>query len=484
MNDEELKVLLRSDLTLFIERVFMHLFPETPYKPNWHIELIASKLEAVFEGRIRRLIINVPPRSLKSVMASVSFVAWALGHKPSMQFICASYGQDLADKLAQDCRSVMLSEWYRQLFSTRLDKPRPPVSDFHTQAGGGRFATSVGGVLTGRGGDVIIIDDPVKPDEAMSDTARRSANEWFDHTVSSRLNDKCTGAIVIIMQRLHEDDLVGHVLEQNDWEVLALPAIAEEEQCFSFPTLDGERKVIRRIGDVLHPDREPPEVLMTLRATLGDYHFAGQYQQVPVPLGGGMFKLEWLRYYEPYEKPEEFDLILQSWDTSNKESELNNFSVCTTWGIKNGDKYLLDVRRERMDYPTLKRAVLEQIRRFNPQVVLIEDKASGIQLIQELRSMDISIIQGFKPEGDKVMRAHAQTGAFEGGFVRLPRQAPWLDAYVQELTTFPRGKFNDQVDSTVQALAWSALNGVEPAITRALRQQYEELYGKKSWGNP
>jgi hypothetical protein len=286
MNEDQYGVILRTDLGVFIERVFVHLFPNTPFLPNWHIELIACKLEEVLDGKITRLIINVPPRSLKSVIASVAFVAWALGRNPSKQIICASYGQDLAGKLALDCRSVMQSAWYQRLFGARLTSSRPAVADFSTTAGGGRFATSVGGVLTGRGGDIIIIDDPLKPNEALSDAERQSANDWFDHTVMTRLNDKKTGAIVIIMQRLHEDDVVGHVLEQDNWEVLSLPAIAEVEQRFVIKNIFGEREVVRAVGDVLHPAREPFEILERLRASLGEYHFAGQYQQAPAPLGG------------------------------------------------------------------------------------------------------------------------------------------------------------------------------------------------------
>jgi hypothetical protein len=295
MNDAQYAAFIRTDLGLFIERVFAHLFPNTPFLPNWHIELIASYLEVVLDGKITRLIINVPPRSLKSVIASVAFVAWALGRRPSTQFICASYGQDLADKLALDCRSVMQSAWYQRHFGVYVEGSRPAVADFRTTVGGGRFATSVGGVLTGRGGDIIVIDDPLKPDGALSDAERQSANDWFDHTVRSRLNDKKTGAIVIIMQRLHEDDLVGHVLEQDDWEVLSLPAIAEVEQRFVIKSVFGEREVVRPVGDVLHSAREPLEVLQRLRLSLGEYHFAGQYQQAPAPRGGGIFKADWMR---------------------------------------------------------------------------------------------------------------------------------------------------------------------------------------------
>jgi hypothetical protein len=262
LTDAEYSVVLRASLAAFIERVFMHLNPSTSYAPNWHIELIATKLEAVFDGRIKRLIINVPPRSLKSIMCSVAFPAWALGHQPALSFLCASYGQDLARTHAQDCRNVMTSQWYQRCFGPRMKAGRPAVDDLRTTAGGGRRATSVGGVLTGLGGDVIVIDDPLKPDEAVSDVLRNAANNWLDNTVMSRFNNQKTGAMIIIMQRLHLDDVVGHVLEQGDWEIVSLPAIAEEDEVHVITSaVFGTHSVRRKAGEVLHPEREPLEVL-------------------------------------------------------------------------------------------------------------------------------------------------------------------------------------------------------------------------------
>ena len=287
LSEQELAALMRVDLPTFTERVFNHLNPGTTYLPNWHMEIIANKLQAVLDGGIKRLIINVPPRSLKSIMTSVAFVAWALGRNPALQFICASYGQDLADKHAHDCRNIMSAQWYERLFGIVLQGSRQAAADLRTTKGGGRFATSVGGVLTGLGGDMVLIDDPLKPDEALSESARNAANNWVDNTVMSRLNDKRTGAIVIIMQRLHMDDLVGHVLAQGDWEVLSLPAIAEVEERHVIESVFGTREVIRRVGEALHPQREPIEILLEIKKTIGEYNFAGQYQQSPSPAGGG-----------------------------------------------------------------------------------------------------------------------------------------------------------------------------------------------------
>ena len=253
------------------------------------------------------------------------------------------------------------------------------------------------------------------------------------------------------------------------------PAFAEvEERQVIESEVFGRHTVIRHVGEALHPAREPIEVLEALRKTMGAYNFAGQFQQSPAPLGGGLVKLEWLKYYQPNELPQHFAQILQSWDTANKESELADFSVCTTWGVKGTQRYLLDVYREKVDFPKLKRAVLTLIERFKPAVVLIEDKASGTQLIQDLRDQGRYIIKAVKPKGDKVMRMNAQTAGFEGGTVLLPANVPWLEAFVLELTTFPRGRHDDQVDSTSQALEWMGINGVEPAIVTHYRRMATE----------
>jgi len=203
--------MLRQDFSTFAARCFYDLNPQTDLAMNWHLEVIAAKLTGVRNGKIKRLIINMPPRHLKSLMASIAFPAWCLGHDPSAQIMCVSYAQDLADKLGRDSRSIMMSKWYRRIFPTRLAPQRQAVQEFITTRQGYRLATSNGGVLTGRGAGIIIIDDPSKPEEALSDARRQATNEWYDNTLYSRLNDKREGAIVIVMQRLHEDDLVGHV---------------------------------------------------------------------------------------------------------------------------------------------------------------------------------------------------------------------------------------------------------------------------------
>jgi hypothetical protein len=330
LSPSDYTALLRQDLVAFIERSFYELNPQATYLPASFIELMAAKLEACRRGEIRRLVINLPPRSLKSHCVSISFAAWLLGHHPALQIICASYGQDLADKLARDCRSVMEAAWYRALFPTRLSGRRA-VNDFSTLQNGFRMATSVGGVLTGRGADFIIIDDPLKPDEALSETGRKAVNDWFENTLLSRLNNKVKGCILVVMQRLHQDDLTGHVLEQGGWDVLSFPAIANEDEHVVFETPYGTRQFKRGKGTPLHPERENLETLGAMKRSMGSFNFSSQYQQAPMPVSGNLIKREWLRYYEPGSDIGRPLRILQSWDTANKASELNDYSVCTTW---------------------------------------------------------------------------------------------------------------------------------------------------------
>lgn len=450
---QQYREILRRDFYAFTHRAFLELNPQTKLIPNWHIEVLAAKLDAVRRGEIRRVIINVPPRSLKSHCASVAFPAWLLGHNPSVQILTISYGQDLADKLARDCRSLMASEFYRSLFATRLSLHKHAVAEFETTKKGGRFSTSIGGVLTGRGADYIIIDDPLKPDDAFSESRRNAVNEWFGNTLYTRLNDKARGAIILVMQRLHQDDLVAFVLAQENWELVSFAAIAEEDQHFSIDTPYGPRHFHRTVGDVLHPVQESRDTLERIRQAIGQGNFSAQYQQRPAPLEGGLIQAKWFRRYDQLSSS--FEEIIQSWDTANKATELSDFSVCTTWGKLDKHLYLLDVLRKRLNFPELKRTIREHARACRATVILIEDQGSGTQLIQDLIAEGVRGVTGYTTKGDKTMRFAAQTTLIESGLVLLPRNAPWLDDYIGELVTFPKGKYDDQVDSTSQALDWT-----------------------------
>jgi predicted phage terminase large subunit-like protein len=488
--------ILRHDFTAFSHRAFRALNGDVPYLGNWHLEVMAAKLEDVRCGRTRRLIVNLPPRHLKSHMASVAFPAFVLGHDPAKQILCASYAQDLAEKLARDCRQLIIAPFYQSLFDTRLSPDKTAVAEFATDKSGFRLATSVGGVLTGRGADLIVIDDPLKAEEAYSDARRNAVNEWFDTSLVSRLNDKERGAIVIVMQRLHEDDLVGHVTAKDkSWEILSFPAIAEQDERFTVGTAYGEKTLGRAAGAILHAQRESESTLARLKAQMGAPAFLAQYQQAPAPRDGAMVKRSWFRHYAPHELPQSFDAKVLSCDTANKASELSDYSALTLWGIKSGHYWLLSVVRKRMEYPELKETIRRMAKEHIADVVLIEDRASGTQLIQELKAESVSGVKGVEPAGDKRMRLWAQTAKMEQGFVHLPQAAPWLDDYVRELTSFPNGRHDDQVDSTTQAMAWAAMNAstgeqgwidyatewLEKNRDRISEYEYRPARGEKGW---
>jgi predicted phage terminase large subunit-like protein len=478
LSQADLMRLMRNDFASFIAASFDELNPGTTYLHNWHIDVIADRLTQFADGKLTRLVIMLPPRSLKSHCASVSLVAWLLGRDPTKRIICASYSQDLADFHARSCLKLMQSDLYRRLFpGTQLSASRRAVAEFFTTQEGMRLGTSVGGTLTGKGGDYVIIDDPLKPEDALSDTLRNNANEWYDGTVISRLNNKATGGVLIIMQRLHEDDLVGHVLQQKGWEVLRLPAIAEEDEEYRVDSPLGTSIFKRKAGEALHPERESITTLDQIRGTQGEYHFAAQYQQLPAPRGGGLLKTAWLQYYEPHERPESFDHIVQSWDTAAKATQLADYSVCTTWGVKGEKIYLLDVYRAKLDFPDLVRAAIQLVEQHRPDYVLVEDQSSGTQLIQELPTHGVMTVTPYKPKGDKVVRFHRITCLFETGKVLIPRSAPWLAEFVYELTVFPTGRHDDQADSMTQALGWIQENALEPGIIGYYRMMNEKRRG-------
>lgn len=442
---------LRTDFVCFLRKVFGTVSPGQPFLPNWHIDAIAYQLMRVMHGEVKRLIITVPPRHLKSITSSVAFPAYVLGHDPTCRIVCASYSSDLALKHAHDWRAVVRSDWYRRIFpQMRIDKTRDTQGEVATTQHGYRFTTSVGGTLTGRGGSLILIDDPIKPQDAHSEAARAVPVRWFENTVLSRLDNHNNDAIVVIMQRLHVDDLAGHLLERGGWEHLDLPAIAEAEQ-----TIDlGYGIHPRRVGDVLHPERLSRQTLDDLKRDMGSADFAAQYQQAPVPPGGNMIRWQWFRFYDARPNFNGGDQLIISWDTAKKETDLSDYSVGTVWLVRGHTFYLLDLVRERMEFPTLRRRVLELVKQWPAATVVIEDAGSGTSLIQEVRQQGIWPIS-FKPTGDKIMRAAGQTAKIEAGAINLPRSAPWLADLKVELLSFPRGKHDDQVDSIVQALAWN-----------------------------
>jgi hypothetical protein len=286
-----LQALLAQSLTSFTEFAFGVVRPGIVFKPNWHLEAVTHKLAQVASGGVRRLIITLPPRNLKSLCASVALPAWFLGHNPSERVVVVSYSDFLARSHANDFRLLVNHPVYQAAFpGMRL--ARDTDREIVTTKRGKRIATSIDGTLTGLGGILIIIDDPLKLGDAMSEAVRMRVIEWYRSTLLSRADDKTTGRIVLVMQRVHQDDLAGYLQEQGGFEVLNLPAIAQREEIF---VLGDGRTYTRHRGELLHPEQEPAHVLAELKREMGPIAFSAQYQQSPIPPGGTIIKRKWLR---------------------------------------------------------------------------------------------------------------------------------------------------------------------------------------------
>ncbi|WP_265030001.1 phage terminase large subunit [Wolbachia endosymbiont (group A) of Philonthus cognatus] len=478
----------------FIELCFQTVVPGCEYNDYQYIKVIADRLEAASAGEVKRIIFNMPPRSMKSLCASVAWPAWILGNQPTARIIVASYSQRLSEKHSLDTRCVMQSSWYRALFpEIELSKDQNTKYKFQTVQRGYRIATSVGGTLTGEGGDFIIVDDPLSSAQALSETLRKRATNWFDQTLVTRLNDRKKGVIVLVMHRLHQEDLTGHLLSKpkNIWHHICLPMISENKQViysikkpmppvpvirvaqhcatrrlYNKPASPVRILYSREEGQLLYPLDGGKEEVEIIKAELGSYAFAAQYQQNPLPLSSGIIKPEWLKRYKKF--PDNLSHITQSWDTAVPTSNMSNFSVCTTWAKIDNKFYLLDVYRAKLEYPKLKEQVLSLAARWTPHAILIEAKTSGQQLVQELKTnSDLPIIE-IVPHDDKLTRFHQIVPIIESGKVFLPHQAVWLNDFEYEILMFPETRHDDQVDSTVQYLQWVRNSTSRVAAIRAL----------------
>ena len=329
-----------------------------------------------------------------------------------------------------------------------------------TTKGGGRFAVAVGGSFTGRGADVIIIDDPMKADDAQSEKVRVGVNNWYGTTLVSRLDDKEKGAIILVMQRLHEDDLAGKLLREEGWRHLDLPAIAEEDQ--EIPIAPG---VVhrRRKGEVLHPARESLAVLEEIKREIGSLAFSAQYLQRPVPLEGNLIKRDWIKWYDSVPSK---GRVVQSWDVAST-TIISDWSICTTWLVMKRNYYLLAVWRGRLEFPQLRQKLIALAREYMPNELLIEQAGPGLHLVQELRAnpeASVPVPIGITPEGDKRVRMEAQCARFEAGQVYLPKEAPWLGTFLHEILAFPNTRYDDQVDSVSQFLCREETSYELPSI--------------------
>lgn len=443
--------LLRSDFESFLRRCLLTLNPGMPFLPNWHIKAITYQLERVRRGEVNRLIINMPPRHLKSLTVSVAFPAFLLGLEPWHRIFAISYGSELSLKHARDFRAIVTAPWYGRAFP-KMRIARDTEDTVITSLKGFRQATSVGGSLTGMGGKLFIIDDPLKPLDAQSEPARSRVNQWIFNTLMSRLDNKQTGVIIVVMQRVHMDDLSGFLASSSaEWEILSLPAIAEVDERIQI----GDNEFhYRQAGEALHPAHEPLESLLQMQRNIGSYFFGAQYQQSPIPEGGAMLQKPWFRFYETAPEQKPGGKIFQSWDVAAKDGLQNDYSVCTTWLFQDKNYYLLDLVRGRFDFPRLRDAAMALSDRYKPYAILIEDASAGISLAQELRAMGQFRVKSVPVNRDKVTRLFVQAAKFEAGLVHFSKNARYLPDLLAELLAFPNGKHDDQVDSISQALAY------------------------------
>ena len=449
-----LEAILRTDFESFLRFCVSTLNPGQQLQSNWHIRAIAHVLERVRTGELTRVIINLPPRYLKSIMASVAFPAFVLGHDPRQRIITISYGNELSSKHASDFRSIVTSSRYASVFP-EMRLTRALEDKVETTKRGFRKATSIGGTLTGLGGTLFIIDDPQKPVDAQSTARRESLNQWFSNTLISRLDNKTKDAILVVMQRVHLEDLSGYLMTQSgEWHVLSLPAISETDERIP---IGGGCFYDRKAGEALHPEREPLSLLEGIRRDVGSDIFAAQYQQAPVPPGGAMIKRDWLRYYSNLPARTNRAKIIQAWDTAAKEGTENDWSVCTTWLVTNKNFYLMDLTRGRYTYPRLKATAMALAQRFEPDVIMVEDAYTGTALGQELKHERLGLAVRLIPvTHDKISRLYVHQAKFEAGLVHLPKEAHFLPELEAELLSFPQCRNDDQVDSISLALTFKS----------------------------
>ena len=452
--------LQREYFYMFLEPAFRILHPGTPYRYSWHIEAMCYALQEVYAGRNRRLLITIPPRHLKSTTATIAFPAWVLGRDPRLTIMTASYGDRLARDHSDKFRALIETLYYRQLFfRTQIDPRTNRSTEVRTTERGGRLMVSRGGAATGLGADILIVDDLLKADEARSTTERDNAIAFFEGTLLSRLNDQTTGRVIIIQQRLHEDDLVGHLLSRGGYQHLNLPAIAEEPGTF---TLNLRRTHERRVGDILFEASFPRESLEALRREVGEHVFQAQYQQNPIPPGGAIVHGDWFNdRYDGLPERGEFSRVVQSWDIGTSDQSNSDFTVGLTFGYRNRKWLLLDVFRRRMELPDVKLAILRLQKEWNTDYSIIEKIGSSIGLFQDLRRQPMGrrLFRGMTPSASKEERLLGQTPKLAEGLIQLPTQAPWLQDFLSELQGFPYARHDDQVDALSQFLAYLSGRG-------------------------
>lgn len=477
-----------SSLRSFVEAAWRVVEPATVLASNWHIDAICDYLQAVSRGEIDRLLINVPPRHMKSLTVSVFWPAWIWAWAPHTRFLTASYGAGLAERDAIRSRDLLRSAWYRERWpELELKGDVNRTNRYENTQTGYRVATGVGGEATGEGGDVIIIDDPHKLEEALSDSARARVIDWHDGTLASRFNDPKTGVEVVVMQRLHERDLSGHLLERGGFTHLCIPARYERQHPFVWP--DDPRT---REGELLWPTHIPETALRRIEQTMGSFRGAGQLQQRPAAPEGELLKRSWWRFYNPeYLHPKKiamlprFTRIVSSWDTAFEDKTTSDYVVGQVWGLAGPDRYLLYSYRRHANLQATKQAMrdayswVEQRWPRAAHTIVIEKSANGAEIISALKR-ELTGVVAITVSNDKITRAIAASAPLESGNILVPGHttpdtpagyhAPdWVADLIEEAALFPNGKHDDQVDAFSQAVNWARTHPTTRASSTVAR---------------
>ena len=468
----------------FVQQSWHVVEPGVPFVPSWHIEEICEHLEAITAGQLRKLLINIPPRHSKSTIVSVMWPMWEWITDPSHKYLCASYSGNLSIRDNLKARRLIQSPWYQERWGhlIKLSGDQNAKQRFENDRTGYRLATSVGGTATGEGGSRLILDDPHSAQEAQSDTIRTSAIEWFDVVWSTRLNDPKKDAMVTIMQRLHERDISGHILEDiGGWEHLMIPA---EWDGVRRKTVLGTYDPRKVKGELICPERFGPKEVTELKQLLGVYGTAGQLQQDPTPTTGGSLKTSEIQLWPADKALPQFEYVLQSYDCAFTEKTTGDPTACTVWAVftHGGQRnvLLIDAWDEHLSYPDLRAraikdwgteygatSVKDGIRRARkPDRILVEAKASGQSLLQDLRQARVPAV-GYNPgNADKISRAHQVAPMLELGLVWVPESGKnrgqpvsWAQAFMKQLAKFPVAAHDDYVDCTTQTLIFLRNDG-------------------------
>ena len=463
----------RKDFGMFAMRFLQERMGGRELKWGWAHDLICDRLMKLERGEIKRLIVNARPRSLKSEICSVAFPAWVFLRNPGAAITSVSYEESLANAFARGTRQIMRMEMYCAIGGPALSKTQFAADEFETVQGGSRLARSVGGAITGRGGDYLIFDDLAPAREAMSESSRNKLNEDIRQTLMSRGNSVTDTRFVAVAQRLHEDDATAIFVDQGGWEHLSLPAIAVEDEVFHYDTFAGPQVHRRKPGDPLFPEFETAADYDHLIRSLGTVTWQSQYQQSPVPSAGNLVKMEWFPRFTA--RPATFEQVIIAWDTAAKDKETNDYSACVVFGRIKEHAWLLEVFRLRKGYDIVKAEVKQWKRRFNANIVVIEDMGIGSALIGDLQREGMHEVRAAPARRNKEIRFQAATSMMAAGNISLPEDAMWLGDFEHELQAFPVGKHDDMVDAFVHAVIWMKENPSRPHLARFYEGEYGAL---------